>query len=102
MNGQRRDETERRGGEDGRQVWYERGANEPPSVAMATALAAYNGDDVTETSTRLYDYIDPEALDALFADRDDDRTRDGGRVHFDIDGTTVVVRPSGVQVYEGR
>ncbi|WP_255170358.1 HalOD1 output domain-containing protein [Natrononativus amylolyticus] len=88
--------------EDGgfrKRVRYERDENEPPSVAVATAVAQFRGNDVTAATTRLYDYIDPEALDALFADRYDGQGRPGGRIRFEVDGLTVVVRNESVQVY---
>lgn len=82
-----------------KRVRYERSEAEPPSVAVATALAKFRGHDVTAATTRLYDYIDPEALDALFADRYDGHERPGGRVRFEVDDVTVVVRSESVQVY---
>ncbi len=63
------------------------------------ALAEFYGEDVTEMTTRLYDYVDPEALDALFADRYTAGPRPNGRVRFDVDDATVVVRPGSVRVY---
>lgn len=88
------------GGCPGR-VRYDRGEDEPPSVAVATALARYRNEDVVEASTRLYDHVDPEALDAIFADRYDGGTRSSGTVQFTVDGATVVVRSDSVQVYPG-
>lgn len=87
------------GGEYGRRVRYDRSENEPPSAAVVAALAEFQGTDVTGLSTRLYDHVDPEALDALFADRHDGTARPSGRVRFDVDGATVVVRPESVHVY---
>ncbi|SFB68602.1 hypothetical protein SAMN05444422_101164 [Halobiforma haloterrestris] len=80
-------------------VRYERTEGEPPSVATATALARFRDEDVTNTSTRLYDYVDPEALDALFR-TDDGLERDRGvsLVSFDVDGATVRVWPDRVEV----
>ena len=86
------------GGCTGR-VRYDRDAGEPPSVAVATALARYRNEDVIEASTRLYDHIDPEALDTLFADRYDGKARSSGTIQFTVDGATVVVRSDSVQVY---
>ncbi|MHC3437856.1 HalOD1 output domain-containing protein [Natrialbaceae archaeon A-gly3] len=91
------DENRREGGR--REVRYDRGENEPTSVAVASALATYHGDDVTDTSTLLHEYIDPEALDALFADRYDGESRQMGRVHFTVEDATVVVTPDRVRVY---
>ncbi|GAB3019106.1 HalOD1 output domain-containing protein [Natronobiforma cellulositropha] len=80
-------------------VRYGREQGEPPSVAVATALADYHGEDVRATSTHLYDYVDPEALDALFADRYDGTTRADGQIRFQVHGVTVVVRAESVVVY---
>lgn len=82
-----------------RRLRYERRENEPTSVAVATALAEFSDEDVTNSSTRLYEYVDPDALDALFADRHDGTSRGGGRVRFDVEDVTVVVRPNSVQIY---
>ncbi|MCU4740825.1 hypothetical protein OB955_07225 [Halobacteria archaeon AArc-m2/3/4] len=80
-------------------VRYERDDSEPPSVAVATALAEYNGEDVQTASTQLYDYIDPEALDALFAPRYSGDERADGQVRFEVEGAMVVVRPTSIQVH---
>ncbi|WIV67813.1 HalOD1 output domain-containing protein [Natrialbaceae archaeon AArc-T1-2] len=81
------------------EIRYDRDEDEPPSVAIATALARYHDEDVTAASTRLYDHVDPEALDALFANRYDGSRRRGGTVRFAVDDVTVVVRPERVRVY---
>ncbi|MEY7850513.1 HalOD1 output domain-containing protein [Natrarchaeobius sp. A-rgal3] len=81
----------------GRRVQYEYESDEPPSIAVTMALAQYRGEDVTRTSTHLYDYVDPEALDALFdGSRDGDRS--AHRVEFEVEGATVVVGQTGVTV----
>ncbi|PCR91432.1 HalOD1 output domain-containing protein [Natrinema ejinorense] len=82
----------------GRPVRYERRSDESPSIAAATALAQYYGDDVTAASTQLYDYIDPDALDSLFAETNRGRSRSTGIVEFEIDDATVTVRPDRVEV----
>jgi hypothetical protein len=81
-----------------RPVRYERRAEEPPSIAAATALARYRGDDVTAASTQLYDYVDPDALDALFAETNRGVARASGIVEFEVDDATVTVRPDRVEV----
>lgn len=91
-----------RRGRGRREIRYDRSENEPPSVTIATALAEYHGDDVTDTSTLLYEYVDPEALDALFADRYDGESRNVGRIQFDIDGVTVVATSDRVCVYSSE
>ena len=95
--------TERRisespGCEFKRRIRYERDANEPPSIATATALAKYFDEDVGASSTRLYDYVDPDALDALFADTHRGGSRADGIVEFDVEGATVTVTPDQVEV----
>lgn len=87
------------GCEFGQRVQYERTENELPSIAVTTALAEYHGEDATTSSIQLYDYIDPEALDSLFAGRHNGRERSIGTVTFEIDGLTVVVRSDHVEVY---
>lgn len=82
----------------GRQVRYDRGAGEPPSIAVATALARYNDEDVTAASTQLYEYVDPEALDALFEETSGEGNRSVTVVEFDADGAAVTVRPDHVEV----
>lgn len=49
-------------------VRYEPDADEPLSIAVATALSQYHDEDVMSASTCLYEYVDPDAIDALFAD----------------------------------
>ena len=80
-------------------IRYDRDENESPSVAVVTALAKYHGEDVRATSTRLYDYVDPEALDTLFAPRHDGSARSDGQIRFQVQGVTVVVRTESVDVY---
>lgn len=85
-------------------VRYERADSEPISVATATALAIFTGEDVTQPSTRLYDLVDPEALDALFADRENGLPRPTGQVTLRlsrpqalvvITDSTITVEPRG-------
>ncbi|WP_265110103.1 HalOD1 output domain-containing protein [Halosolutus halophilus] len=95
--------TERRrskshGCELGRRIRYEPSPDEPLSIAAATALARYHDEDVTTASTRLYDYVDPEALDALFADTCNGTTRSNGSVEFDADGLVMTITPERVEV----
>ena len=79
-------------------VRYDRDENEPPSIAVAEALAAYHGEDVTASSVRLYDHVDPEALDSLFASRYDGRDRSVGSVVFEVDDLTVTVESDQIEV----
>lgn len=80
-------------------VHYERDTNEPPSVAVAAAIADFWGEDPGTSKIRLYDYVDPDALDALFAETYSGADRTVGRVHFEVEDATVVVRPESVRVY---
>jgi hypothetical protein len=86
----------------GKRVQYDRDENEPPSIAVATALATYHGEDVTASSIRLYDYVDPESLDSLFASRHDGRDRPVGTVEFEVEDLTVTVRSDQVEVCPTR
>ncbi|MFC4543985.1 HalOD1 output domain-containing protein [Halosolutus amylolyticus] len=82
----------------GRRIRYEPSPDEPPSIAAATALARYHDEDVTAASTRLYDYVDPEALDALFADTCNGSARSTGSVEIDADDLTMTITPDRVEV----
>ncbi|ELZ06226.1 hypothetical protein C482_00350 [Natrialba chahannaoensis JCM 10990] len=86
------------GCELGRRVRYDRTASEPPSIAVATALAQYQDEDVTEASTRLYDYVDPEALDSLFESTNMGRERTVEQVTFHVGDAVVTVHPDEVLV----
>ncbi|SER55204.1 HalOD1 output domain-containing protein [Natrinema salaciae] len=81
-----------------RRIQYDRRADEPPSIAAAMALARYFGDDVTAASTQLYDYIDPDALDSLFAETNSGTARSKGVVEFEIDDAVVTIRSERVDV----
>ncbi|OLZ42074.1 hypothetical protein A6E15_14325 [Natrinema saccharevitans] len=81
-----------------RRIQYDRDADEPPSIAAATALARYHGHEVTAAGTQLYDYVDPDALDELFADTNRGDARATGIVEFEADGATVTIRPDCVEV----
>ena len=83
-----------------RHVRYDRSRGESPSVAVATALAQYTGEDVVEANTQLYEYVDPEALDALFADQYSGGSRSAGEVRFTVEDQLVVVRPGYVDICE--
>ena len=95
--------TERRiceshGRDLGRHVRYDTNEGESPSIAVATALARYYDEDVLESNVRLYDYVDPEALDALFSETKTGAKRSVRRVEFTVEDATVVVRPDRVEV----
>ncbi|WP_339104861.1 HalOD1 output domain-containing protein [Haloterrigena salinisoli] len=95
--------TERRirespGCEFQRRIQYERDTDESPSIATATALSQYFDEDISATSTRLYDYIDPDALDSLFADTNRGASRTDGTVEFSVEDATVRVTPERVEI----
>ncbi|MFC7215340.1 HalOD1 output domain-containing protein [Saliphagus sp. GCM10025334] len=79
-------------------VRYERDDDEPLSVATASAIAMYRGEEVLSSSTQLYEYVDPEALDALFADRHDGTPREAGRITIDLPDGLVVITSTSVHV----
>ncbi|MFC3956952.1 HalOD1 output domain-containing protein [Halovivax cerinus] len=81
-------------------VEYSRSTGEPASVAVVNALAQFEGTAPTAMETPLYEYIDPEALDALFASRPDETARAQGEVRFVTDTATVVVGNETVRVFE--
>ncbi|ELZ12640.1 hypothetical protein C479_04567 [Halovivax asiaticus JCM 14624] len=81
-------------------VEYSRSTDEPPSVAVAKALAQFEGCSPTSMETPLYEFIDPDALDALFATRPDETSRDPGEVRFATETATVVIRLEMVRVFE--
>lgn len=60
----------------------------PPSTAVVAAVADREGVDETALSERLYDVVDPEALDDLFRDA-------RGRVAFEYLGYVVGVDHEG-------
>jgi hypothetical protein len=47
---------------------YEAETAEPPSVTVSRALADVRGESPCSSTPQLYEYIDPDALDALFAE----------------------------------
>ena len=81
-----------------RHTRYEPTAGESPSIAVATALAEHFGEDVTASTVRLYDYVDPEALDALFAETRTGNTRSVRSIEFVVEDVTIVVRPDQVEI----
>lgn len=85
---------------DGKHVRYDRGEAEPPSVAVATALATYYDEDVVDGSVQLYQYIDPDALDSIFAETYTGTDRADGEIRFEVEDALVVVRSDRVHVYE--
>lgn len=72
-----------------------------PSTRVVEALAEAAGVDSVDLPP-LYDAVDPDALDSLFAPRPDGSPRVGCRVSFRFDGYQVTVHRDGeVQVRDG-
>ena len=95
--------TERRsckshGCELDRRIRYEPSPDEPLSIAAATALAEYHDEDVTAATTQLYDFIDPESLDALFADTQSGVVRSSGMVEFQAQGIQMTIEADRIKV----
>lgn len=65
------------------------------STTVAHALADVMGIEVTDSGFALYDSIDPEALDRLFAPAADGRLRSAGHVAFAVEGYRVTAYSDG-------
>lgn len=83
-----------------RRTRYERDEGRPASVSVASALARHRGEDPAASNRPLYEYVDPDALDALFADRRPGRAQFDGRVRFSVEDLTVVVRSDSVTIID--
>ena len=73
---------------------------ESPTEAVVYALEELERTTDTATIRPLYEYVDPDALDSLFATRPDGSERPDGEVRFDVDDVIVVIRPDVVQIVE--
>ena len=69
---------------------YEIDADESTSVAVSKAIDMCREADPKDTET-LHDVVDPDALDAIFAQIDGDTPRSSGRVSFIFRGCRVTV-----------
>lgn len=70
----------------------------PPSIALVEAIAAIEDVHPTDVDFFLYESIDPDALDTLFANpKDDNETTDDNEIvaEFRVDGYVVQVRDNG-------
>ena len=71
----------------------------PVSLEVISVIAEHEGVDPTEIEPpeyeALYDVCNPEALDSLFASREDGTPRNQGRVEFVFCGYDVVVASDG-------
>lgn len=65
------------------------------TTTLAHAISDVTGIDVTDTGFTLNDHVDPEALDRLFAPKEDGTPRTNGHVSFTIWGYQVTVYSSG-------
>lgn len=69
------------------------------SVAIARKVATLEGADPTEITPRLYDAIDPDALDSLFCGADGAANDEAPTVEFEYYGYSVTVEgPDDVRV----
>lgn len=65
------------------------------SVSVVTAVADALDVDPTTVAVPMFERVDPDALDRLFADTADDRSRTEGYVAFPLWTLTVVVHADG-------
>lgn len=65
------------------------------STVVVTAIARHEGVDPTRLDPPLYEVIDPDALDALFAGRGEDPRSKTIRLAFSYDDCTVHVSSGG-------
>ncbi|MFC7153866.1 HalOD1 output domain-containing protein [Halomarina halobia] len=63
----------------------------PLDERIVRTVAAVRGIDATALEQRLYEAVDPDALEQLFARRPDGSRREWGRTSFDLAGCRVVV-----------
>ncbi|SDM54871.1 hypothetical protein SAMN04487949_2036 [Halogranum gelatinilyticum] len=68
---------------------------EPLGMTVIDAVSQATGVPVTQMDVELNDYVDPDALDGLFADRFDGSPREGGRVVFSMLGCEIHVHGDG-------
>ena len=68
----------------------------PPSIAIVKAIATIEGCRPTDFDFSLFDSVDPDALDILFADSsDDEETTEDIVAEFCVDGYVVQIRTDG-------
>ena len=66
-----------------------------PSVAVIQAVAARNGVKPANLDVRLFDVIDPDALDTLFQDSSAESNNSVSQIEFTYDGYDVIVESDG-------
>ncbi|ELY70957.1 HalOD1 output domain-containing protein [Natrinema versiforme] len=64
------------------------------TTTIVSTVAELSGSDPTDVE-RLYDRIDPESLEALFAPANSAANRNTGQVSFQLDAYTVTVHATG-------
>lgn len=65
------------------------------SLATTVVAAVAAGSDLGPTEFDLGDYVDPDALNALFRPRPRESVRSDGEVRFAVEGNRVEVRATG-------
>lgn len=79
-------------------VKYRYGGDESPSEAVIAALSAVTGHDPLEMDP-LYEYVDPDALDAAFRSSPTAGSLTGGlRIEFETEAGHVTVTANDVRV----
>lgn len=68
---------------------------ERPSTAIINAIADHEGTSPDEIGPRLYDVVDPDALDSLFRPRVDGEQRVGGKAVFGYRGYEITYESDG-------
>jgi hypothetical protein len=68
------------------------------AIAVVDAVAEASETPATGLEFELNEYVDPDALERLFAPRIDGTTRPGGHLRFEVDGHPVVVAADGREV----
>ncbi|KZN24599.1 hypothetical protein A4G99_09560 [Haladaptatus sp. R4] len=69
---------------------------ERPSTAVVNAIADHEDASPDEIGPRLYDAVDPDALDSLFRPRVDGQVRIGGKAVFSYRGYEITYESDGM------
>ncbi|MFC4451817.1 HalOD1 output domain-containing protein [Halorussus aquaticus] len=80
---------------DGRAAYRVPSTDWSVSTAVVEAVAEVADRDPLAENFVLYDAIDPDALDCIFADHGNEASRTSGRVVFDFQGCRVEVHADG-------
>ncbi|WP_266076873.1 HalOD1 output domain-containing protein [Haladaptatus caseinilyticus] len=85
---------------------HESSIDDRPSIRVINAIAEHEGTTPTEIRPVLYDIIEPDALDSLFAETQHGESRADGHVTFQYGSSEVTVYSDGrveiVQSYPGQ